>query len=75
MYSMHTVTVLELIEYLKQFPMSMPIAFRIHSECSLLQLEEIQIEKMQPARTDGWIHTYPRNKEAETVDYLVFPGN
>ncbi len=68
-------TVKDLIRELKKYPENMLIAYDIHSECSLMEPSDIRVVKMQPARADGWIHTYPRDKDAETVEYLVFPGN
>jgi hypothetical protein len=68
-------TVRELIIVLERLPQSLQVAYQLHSECKLLEAEDIMLENLQPARADGWIHTFSRNKDAETVTYVMFPGN
>jgi hypothetical protein len=65
----------DLKNLLEQYPEDMLIAYAIHSEYALMEPKDISVVKMQPARPDGWIHTYPRDKTSKTIDYLTFPGN
>lgn len=72
------ITAKELIKHLQTLPQDMPIVYQIHSEHKLLELTEIRIEKLQPARNDGWVHDVWRVRDEprlEKVEYLVFPGN
>lgn len=69
-------TVKELIEYLKEFPQDLSVAYQIHSEHKLMESDNIKIEKLQPARLDGWIHdVWMGDSKLEEIKYLVFPGN
>lgn len=67
------VTVAELIDYLKQQPQDLPVAFKFHSEQVLLELLDIETKDLCEPRLDGWIHDARPDKP--TRSYLVFPGN
>lgn len=67
------ITVADLIEFLKQQPQGIPVAYRCCSEDVLLELKDIEVMQLQPARFDGWVHD--ARPDRETIDYLVFPGN
>ncbi len=68
-------TVGELIKRLKSFPKDLPVAYSLHSEYTLMEPEDIHRGRLHPARVDGWVHSYAREADAETVEYLLFPGN
>lgn len=70
---MKPVTVKELIEFLKNQPESLPVAFDIYSEYALLQLNHITVKSLQQNRPDGWIHD--KRPDKPVIDYLVFPVN
>jgi len=66
----------ELIKFLECMPPDMPVAFKIHSEAKTLMVEDISIKRMQPPRSDGWIHEpWKGEPKLEEIDYLLFPGN
>lgn len=68
-----TVTVAELISYLRKQPQELQVAYRCCSEQVLLQASEIQIaEKCRP-RPDGWIQD--KRPDMPTQAYLLLPGN
>ncbi len=73
------VTVKQLIEHLKTFDENLPVAYQLHSEYNSLELEEVKIEKLHPARADGWIHDYfpqeSKEEKEKRIEYLTFPGN
>lgn len=66
-------TVKELIDFLQTMPQSLPVAYAIYSEYSLLEAKDIHINKLCLPRSDGWIHDRRPDKPAQ--DYLIFPGN
>lgn len=66
-------TVAELIEYLKTQPQEVPVAYRIHSEQCVLEVNDIVIETLCIARPDGWVQNYRPDKPS--TQYLVLPGN
>jgi hypothetical protein len=66
-------TVAELIAFLETQPQDLPVAYRIHSEQCLLEAGDIGVEHLQHARPDGWVHH--ARPDAQSVPYLVFPGN
>ncbi|MDD5189419.1 MAG: hypothetical protein PHE50_00070 [Dehalococcoidales bacterium] len=68
-------TVSELIDFLKDYPSKMPIAFKIYSEYCLLDPKETKIElkELSFPRSDGWIHD--KRPDVPSQTYLVFPGN
>jgi hypothetical protein len=73
---METIKVKDLIEYLKTFDKNLPVAYKMHSEAKLLILEDIQTKKLQPARSDGWVHDiWGVDKMLPEIEYLLFPGN
>lgn len=64
----------ELIDFLKQFPLGMPIVFRCYSEACVLKPHEIVVEEMSiPRPRDGWVHA--KRPDVPSQKYLVFPGN
>lgn len=71
------VTVRDLMAHLRNFRPNLPVAYALHSEYKLLELNEIEPMRLQPPRADGWIHDnfYNRDSALRTTDYLVFPGN
>jgi hypothetical protein len=70
---MKPLTVVELIDYLWKLPPNMPIAYRLHSEQILLQLEDIEITPLCLPRNDGWVQN--ERPDMPTQNYLLFPGN
>lgn len=67
------ITVAELIEHLKGFDQSLPVAYRCHSEQVLLEPGDIEVKNLVIHRPDGWIQNW--RKDMPTQNYLVFPGN
>lgn len=67
------ITVADLIEYLKKQPQDLPIAYDLHSEQVLMELDQINIEELCEPRNDGWLHDKRPDKPFR--QYLVFPGN
>lgn len=54
----------------------MPVAYCLHSEAKLLELNNINIRNLQPARADGWTHSIWHNEpKLPEVEYVLFPGN
>ena len=69
-------TIRDLIAHLQTLDGTLPVAYELHSEYCLLNLEELFIKDLQPARADGWVHRVWHGQPAlPTVKYLVFPGN
>lgn len=66
-------TVNELIEHLHTFPKDLPVAYRLHSEQCLLDLEDIVVTELCEPRPDGWIQD--KRPDMPSIKYLVFPGN
>lgn len=70
---MEALTVEKLILFLLKQKPSMQIAFNIYSGCKLMELEEIKICKMHPARADGWKFIHIQDEDKDSIEYLVFP--
>jgi hypothetical protein len=68
-----TMTVAELIEFLKTQPQDLPVAFAIYSEYALLETETITVKELSLPRNDGWVENKRPDKTSR--QYLVFPGN
>lgn len=73
-------TVRQLIEHLQQFPQDLPVAYQLHSEQTLLELNQICRWTGQPPRPDGWIHDrWSRVRDGDPQmpeqEYVLFPGN
>lgn len=66
-------TVSELIEHLQKFPQGLPVAYRLHSEACLLEVDYIHLDTRCAPRPDGWVHDFRSDKPS--VQYLMFPGN
>jgi hypothetical protein len=66
-------TVSELIEFLKEQPQDLLVAYECFSEQALLEKEKIAIETLGKPRPDGWVEN--RRPDKPTQQYLVFPGN
>lgn len=66
-------TVSELIAFLQTQPQDLQVAYRIHSEQTLLEADEIEIVELCEPRNDGWIQD--RRPDMPAQKYLVFPGN
>lgn len=67
------ITVKDLITYLNTFPQDIPVAYYLHSEQCLLDIEDIEIvEKCEP-RKDGWIQN--KRPDMPSRQYVIFPGN
>ena len=62
-----------LIELLKQDPQDLPVCYRLYSEWCMLEAEDISVEQLCEARSDGWVHDARPDKT--TIPYLTFPGN
>lgn len=69
-------TVQELVEFLKDLPAEMPVAYRCCSEKKILDKDALEIRDCKLPRDDGWIHDTWRDEEnVPKQKYLVFPGN
>lgn len=66
-------TVAELVEFLKNQPQDMLVAYQRYSECALLSLDDISTIELCHHRPDGWIQA--RRDDKLLRKYLVFPGN
>ncbi len=66
-------TVEELIEFLKEQPQDLKVAYCCYSEQVLMDLTEVGIVELCKPRADGWIQN--KRPDKETQDYLLFPGN
>lgn len=66
-------TVKELIVFLKKQPQDLSVAYCLHSEYCLLNIDNIDTRELGVARNDGWVHEKRPDKPTQT--YLVFPGN
>lgn len=66
-------TVAELIEFLKTQRQDLPVVYQCYSEYMSLEADDIKVQKLQPARSDGWVHH--ARPDRETIDHLTFPGN
>ena len=65
--------VAQLIEFLKTQPQDAEVAYCLHSEQCLMEIQEIGVIKACVARPDGWIqNARPGMLQQE---YLLFPGN
>jgi hypothetical protein len=67
------VTVAELIQHLQSLPSHLPVAYQLHSEMCLLELNDLEVIKAQAPRPDGWVHDARPDKS--TIEYVLFPGN
>lgn len=63
----------QLIEVLKTYDQSLPVAYEIYSEQCLLTDEDLRVKNLGEARLDGWAHNY--REDAPSFSYLVFRGN
>lgn len=73
---MEPVTVRQLIKHLKSCPQDILVIYKLHSEHKLLELDEVRIKELQPARPDGWVHDFWHGEPKLTsVKYLILPGN
>ena len=68
-----SMTVAQLIEFLKTQPQDLLVAYKCCSEQVLLERNEIKIERLCAPRLDGWLQNARPDMPAQ--DYLVFPGN
>lgn len=66
-------TVAELIEHLKTFDPSLPVAYALYSEYALLEAKSIEVASLCEVREDGWVARERPDKPS--IPYLVFPGN
>lgn len=66
-------TVGDLKRFLESFPDEMVVATQMYSEQMILQLSDIEEQRLGVFRLDGWIPDYRDDKSHMT--YLVFPGN
>lgn len=66
-------TVRELIEFLKDQPQDILVAYDKYSECCLMDAEEILVKEMCDPRNDGWLQMKRPDKPFQ--QYLIFPGN
>ena len=66
-------TVAELIAFLQTQPQDLQVAYCLHSERCLMDVNDIcAVEACEP-RPDGWIQHKRPDKPTQT--YLLFPGN
>ena len=69
-------TVKELRKHLASFPDDLPVCYRLYSEYKLLTVDSLDVQQLQPARQDGWVHdNWPGKPRCKRIRYLVFPGN
>ncbi len=66
-------TVAELIKFLEDQPQDLVVAYRLHSEQCILDIEQIEVDELCEPRSDGWIQNNRPDLPQRT--YLVFPGN
>jgi len=66
-------TIAELITFLQQQDQTLEVAFQLHSEQCLLDVDMIAIETHCVARPDGWIQD--ARSDMPQQDYLMLPGN
>lgn len=65
--------VAELMEFLQQQPMDMPVVVECFSEQLLLTADSIDIRELCEPRDDGWVPNQRPDKKSKM--YLVIPGN
>ena len=65
-------TVAELIAFLQTQPQDIQVAYCLHSEQCLMQLEDIGVLDACAPRPDGWIQD--KRPDMPTQRYLLFPG-
>ena len=63
----------ELIEFLQTQPQELDVAYRICSEQSILDKNDIYIKECCFPRPDGWIQD--KRPDMPYQKYLMFPGN
>lgn len=66
-------TVKELIDLLATYPKDLLVAYRIHSEQCLMEVEDIKLVDLCHPRPDGWVQD--KRPDMPTQQYLLFPGN
>jgi hypothetical protein len=66
-------TVADLIEILRGYPQTLPVAYYLYSEQCLLEAKDISIQEYSVVREDGWIQN--KRPDMATQLYLMFPGN
>lgn len=67
------ITVAQLIAHLKTLPQEAPVAYGLHSEQCLMEMDQIDVVELGVARPDGWVHNVRPDKP--TITYVLFPGN
>lgn len=67
-----SMTVAELIEYLRGQPQDLTVIYQCYSEAAVLEPCEIKIQEYAVPRSDGWVHRRP---DGPQQTYLVLPGN
>lgn len=68
-----SMTVAQLIEFLKAQPQDLLVAYKCCSEQILLERVDIKIQRLCAPRPDGWLQN--ARPDMPCQDYLVFPGN
>ena len=63
----------ELIAFLQQQPLDLPVAYRLCSEQHLLDVNEIEVVELCEPRPDGWVQNFRKDKPFRK--YLLLPGN
>ena len=63
----------ELIEFLQTQPQHLTVIYPCCSEYTILDKEDISIERLCSARDDGWVQK--RRLDKQPQDYLILPGN
>lgn len=71
------ITLKTLIAHLQTLPQEAFVAFCLHSEQRLMQLDDISVQQAQAPRPDGWVHGEwgSDSKHLQTQQYILFPGN
>jgi hypothetical protein len=70
--SLKPITVQELVAHLQTLPQHLPVAYPCCSEYALLELNDVSVTDLQPARPDGWVHHARPDKP--TTTYVLLPG-
>ena len=68
-----SMTVKELIEYLKTKPQDILVVYCCHSERCLIEEDEIKVMELCEPRPDGWVQN--ARSDMPKQKYLVLPGN
>ena len=63
----------QLIAHLQTFDPKLEVIYRLHSECCILDKEDVDVGQACKPRPDGWVQNYRKDMPSQL--YLMFPGN